>query len=384
MFHYIHVSEYRDFYLLFFTSCTCCLVQDASGTYMGYANVTVECADGPNEGVVRIYPEYINATLLGKSSKDARTKCPWPEILPGSIDTGYNSNFSFIHQANDTSPYVPAVPPAIESTIDKAIACMQHAGIELVTASTPIDLMVASEVWNKMNNTVALAVAYPNNTADVQAAVKCCQSNNVRAVARCGGHSYEGYSVLSDTVTISLNRLDSIQLSNDASRVAIGGGVRFGELYKTVLTQAPGRAPVVGSCPPVGAGGYLLGGGLGFLTRAQGLGCDQLESIRMVDYKGNVLMANPEENQDLFWASCGGGGGNFGIVTEYVLKLARIPRQPTHIAFTVRTFCFYHMHRAVFNIVIVALLIYIYISNVSNIVQHQTPLWIFCHTFKTT
>lgn len=74
---------------------------------------------------------------------------------------------------------------------------------------------------------------------------------------------------------------------------------------------------------------------IGFLNRKYGLACDQLVSLTMVNFKGDVLQANAKENADLFWASCGGGGGNFGIVTEFKLKTVPVPPKVTYFSFKV-------------------------------------------------
>ena len=66
-----------------------------------------------------------------------------------------------------------------------------------------------------------------------------------------------------------------------------------------------------------------------------GLACDQLVSLTMVNFKGDVLRVSAIENLDLFWASCGGGGGNFGIVTEFKLKTVPVPPKVTYFSFKV-------------------------------------------------
>ena len=70
------------------------------------------------------------------------------------------------------------------------------------------------------------------------------------------------------------------------------------------------------------------GGGTGMSVRSYGLACDQLTGLTMVDYQGNVIQASTTQNQDLLWASCGGGGGNLGIVTSFTMKTNSLASMP--------------------------------------------------------
>lgn len=120
-------------------------------------------------------------------------------------------------------------------------------------------LQIASEVYNMLNTTVARAVTYPASTQDVQTIVQCLHSQGIPAVPRSGGHSYEGYSVLSNAVTLSLNNMTSIQPAADMSSAVVGGGTRLGQLYYTLWTKQPGTIASGGTCPNVGVGGLFLG-----------------------------------------------------------------------------------------------------------------------------
>ena len=81
-------------------------------------------------------------------------------------------------------------------------------------------------------------------------------------------------------------------------------------MYYHVWNQSGGaKAAVGGSCPPVGTGGHLTGGGIGFMSRSHGLACDQVVALTMVDASGAVRVANASVNSDLLAAYCGSGGG---------------------------------------------------------------------------
>jgi FAD/FMN-containing dehydrogenase len=98
----------------------------------------------------------------------------------------------------------------------------------------------------------------------------------------------------------------------------IGPGARLGNIYNTLSNH--GRAIPAGTCPSVGIGGHVLGGGFGLASRAWGLASDNLVSCKIVTADGAVLVADKHHHSDLFWACRGGGGGNFGIVTQLVFR----------------------------------------------------------------
>ena len=320
-------------------------MQSATNGYEGYGTITLECVGSGKTEKVSV---YMKGTDLGRST------CPWPEIMPGS--PGYNPVFNFLSiseknaseiQAQDSgSPsnetfiepsFVTSTPteaPGNEN-LQLAVDCMKAAKLAVVT--TGPELIAESMVWNKLNASTALAVVSPTSTEQVGAAVKCMYKNDVLSVPRSGGHSYEGYSVLPTAITVDLGNMRAVTLNPDMTAL-VQGGARLGDIYYQVWNQSNGKqAAVGGTCPNVGAGGHILGGGVGFLVRSNGLACDQIRSMTMVDYKGDILNISPQQNGDLFWASCGGGGGNFGIVTEFVLQTVGVPPVVTSFEIRVRT-----------------------------------------------
>ena len=209
----------------------------------------------------------------------------------------------------------PAAPPRA----DKSYAYNSEVGNKLVSYSKP------------------KGVAFPTSGSQVAAAVKCAAAANVRATPRCGGHGYEGYAVLNNTLTIDVSGLDKTTLSADQTTATVGGGSTLGKAYYYVWQQSGGkRAMVGGTCPAVGAGGHIPGGGLGYLTRQYGLACDQVVQVKVVDAKGSTHTATKAKNSDLFWASCGGGGGNFGIITEFKVKTVPLPPNVTVVELGIR------------------------------------------------
>jgi hypothetical protein len=144
------------------------------------------------------------------------------------------------------------------------------------------------------------------------------RSNKLSFAVRCGGHSYEGFSQSKDVV-IDLRGLQDIGVDAGAGLVTVGAGVSLYDVYQKLANR--GYAFPAGSCPTVGIAGHVLGGGYGLLARSHGLTCDSLEQVTMIDFEGRTLQVTATSEPDLFWACRGGGGGSFGIATQFVLRI---------------------------------------------------------------
>jgi FAD/FMN-containing dehydrogenase len=156
-----------------------------------------------------------------------------------------------------------------------------------------------------------LAIVQPLDEKDVQAVVRWAVKRKVRITARSGGHSYAGYSTTTGVV-VDLARMSGVHVA--AGRAVVGSGARLGHLVSALAAHGVGIP--TGSCPSVGVAGLTLGGGFGFASRAWGLTCDNLVAARIVTADGKALALDESHHADLFWALRGGGGGNFGIVTQ--------------------------------------------------------------------
>jgi FAD/FMN-containing dehydrogenase len=166
------------------------------------------------------------------------------------------------------------------------------------------------------------AIAYCQSPADVQRCVYFARRSGLPLAARSGGHSYGGYSLCNGLVA-DVTRMAGVTVAADGTTATVGAGARLIDVYGTL-----GQAGVVlpgGSCPTVGIAGLTLGGGVGVFGRNFGLTCDNLESIDLVTADGRRLTCSAEDNQDLYWASRGGGGGNFGVATSFVFGVHPMP-----------------------------------------------------------
>ncbi|GGO87715.1 FAD-binding oxidoreductase [Wenjunlia tyrosinilytica] len=162
-------------------------------------------------------------------------------------------------------------------------------------------------------------VAYPSHPRDVVTSLAFARRFGVPVAIRAGGHSYAGWSSGTGLV-VDVSAMKKVTSGAVAS---IGAGARLIDVYGTL--NGSGRTVPAGSCPTVGVAGLTLGGGVGVTSRAYGLTCDNLTGAEIVTADGRILEVDAEHHSDLFWALRGGGGGNFGVVTELRLRTHAAP-----------------------------------------------------------
>ena len=186
---------------------------------------------------------------------------------------------------------------------------------------TPLDdgYADARRIWNGAHDGHSPAVVVRcTGAADVIAAVGFARSNDLRIAVRGGGHSIAGFSTVDDGIVIDLSPMRGISVDPVSRRARVGGGAVWADLDHE--TQAYGLATTGGLISTTGVGGLTLGGGIGWTMRKFGLACDNLAEADIVTAEGRLVHASPHENTDLLWG-LRGGGGNFGIVTEFGFDL---------------------------------------------------------------
>jgi rhodanese-related sulfurtransferase len=186
----------------------------------------------------------------------------------------------------------------------------------------------ARKNWDPHTNKFPKVFVFAQKTQDVANAIKWARENKVPIRARSGRHSLEvNLSQVNGGIVIDVSDLKTIKLDKKNGTVVVGTGNRVGRIAKTLARL--GFIAGFGDSPSVGIGGITLGGGIGPLQRTIGLISDNLLELKMVDAKGRVIRANKKRNSDLLWASRGGGGGNFGVYTQYKFKVLRAPEKAT-------------------------------------------------------
>lgn len=180
----------------------------------------------------------------------------------------------------------------------------------------------ARKVYNaRFDGVRPAAVVQVKNAGDVQAAMKWANKYDVNLRARSGGHSYAGYSTTGSGVVLDLSALDGVRVNNGSKQATVGAGTGLIRMYSDLAKK--GVTVPGGSCPTVGISGLAMGGGMGFASRKYGLTCDNIAAVTIVTPDGKLRTASAKENSDLLWACQGGGGGNFGIVTDFTLTTHR-------------------------------------------------------------
>jgi FAD/FMN-containing dehydrogenase len=174
------------------------------------------------------------------------------------------------------------------------------------------------KVWNGSINRHPGLVARCTGVADIRAAVRFAREQGLVVAVRSGGHSFPGLSVCDDGLLIDLSSMRGIRVDPVARTARAQAGVLLGELDRE--TQEFGLAVPAGIVTHTGLAGLTLGGGIGWIMRKYGLTIDQLLSVDVVTADGELVKASEDENADLFWG-VRGGGGNFGIVTDFEFRL---------------------------------------------------------------
>jgi FAD/FMN-containing dehydrogenase len=177
----------------------------------------------------------------------------------------------------------------------------------------------AAAVWNGAHDDHRPAIVVRTaGAADVITAVGFARSTGLTIAVRGGGHSVAGFSTCDDGMVVDLSPMNGVRVDLAARRATVGGGAVWADVDHE--TQAHGLATTGGLISTTGVAGFTLGGGIGWMMRKYGLACDNLAAADVVTADGRLVHASESENADLLWG-LRGGGGNFGIVTQFEFDL---------------------------------------------------------------
>lgn len=180
----------------------------------------------------------------------------------------------------------------------------------------------ARTVFNAMIDRRPAVIAQCVDEADVVRSVCFARDLDLKIAVRGGGHSVAGMALGDAALVIDLRHMRAVTVDPAAEAVRIAGGATMSDLDRAC--QPYGLATTGARASTTGVGGFVLGGGTGWLGRCCGLAVDNLLGVELVTADGRQVHANADENPDLFWA-LHGGGGNFGVATALTLKLHEVP-----------------------------------------------------------
>lgn len=176
-------------------------------------------------------------------------------------------------------------------------------------------------IWNGMFDRKPSIITRCLDASDVSLALGFARKHNLLVAVKGGGHNSAGNAVCDKGMMIDLSLMQNVDVDPEAGTAKVEGGCLLSAV--DAATQEYGLAVSAGIVSHTGVGGLTLGGGFGWISRKYGLTIDNLLSVEMVIADGSIVRASEKENPDLFWA-VRGGGGNFGIVTTFEFRAARI------------------------------------------------------------
>ncbi|KAK8506273.1 hypothetical protein V6N11_082348 [Hibiscus sabdariffa] len=236
---------------------------------------------------------------------------PWPNSACSHVNNFLDCLASF--HPNDTF------------SISKVIYTRNNASYASVLNSTIQNLRFSTPTTPK-----PLVIVTPLQASHIQATIHCSRIYGLQIRIRSGGHDFEGLSYVSRVpfVVLDLANLRSVEIDVEKKVAWVQSGAIQGEFYYEIAKRSRTLAFPGGICHTVGVGGYLSGGGYGLLLRKHGVAADNVVDAVLIDAKGRILNRK-SMGEDVFWGIRGGGGGSFGVVLSWKLKLVSVPETVT-------------------------------------------------------
>ncbi|GMJ10881.1 hypothetical protein like AT4G20820 [Hibiscus trionum] len=216
------------------------------------------------------------------------------------------------------------------SSISKLIYTQHNDSFSTILASSIQNLRFSTNDTSK-----PLVIVTPSHASHIQATIRCSKQHGLQIRTRSGGHDMEGLSYVSEVpfVVVDLVNLRSVDVDVENGSAWVEAGATIGELQYRIAEKSRTLSFPTATCHTVGVGGYFSGGGHGPLHRKYGLAADNIIDARLIDANGEIL-DRESMGEDLFWAIRGGGGGSFGIVLDWKIKLVPVPSTVTVFTLT--------------------------------------------------
>ncbi len=238
----------------------------------------------------------------------------------------YGRLFALDQAASQAAGGIPAITLGGKPTV------IEQAAIKELQASLRGSLLLAGDagydearrVLNRSIDKRPALVVQPTGVSDVRNAVTFARERELLLAVKCGGHSFGGKSTCDGGMQIDLSRLRGVRVDPVARIAWVEGGSLLGEIDHEAM--AHGLVTTSGTVSHTGVGGLTLGGGFGRLARRFGLAIDNLRGVDIVTADGRYLHADADENPELYWG-VRGGGGNFGVVTNFEFGLHPMQRE---------------------------------------------------------
>ncbi|KAK1393805.1 berberine bridge enzyme-like 8 [Heracleum sosnowskyi] len=213
----------------------------------------------------------------------------------------------------------------VSDDVSKLVYTQQNSNFTRTLLSTINNLRFAKPETPK-----PLVIVTPVSESQIQAVIFCSKKHDLQMRIRSGGHSFEGLSYVSPLpfVILDIVNLKTFSFDAETETAWVGSGLTNGELYYRIGEKTDTLAFPSGLWANVGVGGILSGGGYGMMMRKYGLAADHVIDARLIDADGRILNRK-SMGEDWFWAIRGGGGGTFGVVLSWKVKLVAVPKTVT-------------------------------------------------------
>lgn len=223
-----------------------------------------------------------------------------------------------------TTPHPGDAEARIDQTLQIDHALQQLRGMLAGSLVQPQDPLYedARRVWNGMVDLRPRAIVRAGSVADIDVVLAAVRQTGLPLAVRGGGHNVAGHGTVEGGLVLDLGQLREVAVDPQHQLVTVEPGATLADV--DTATAAHGLAVPLGVISATGVAGLTLGGGVGWLTRSDGLSLDNLHSADVITANGEHLHASSEENPELFWG-LRGGGGNFGVVSSFTFHARRLP-----------------------------------------------------------